>query len=167
MAEFDGSGFSSSEESTGVPPPTKKQKFYKQKYNKKWERDPQLKGWLSSVPKYPYKASCTICGKELVAGLSELKKHLHSKKHQEQAKSVTTTRPITTMIVSDTISEKVKRAEVKMTAFLVKHHLPFQSMDHLSDLVTDIFPDSEIAAKFQSKHTKPRAIVKHILADHF
>ena len=71
------------------------------------------------------------------------------------------------MIVKDTISEKVKRAEVKMAAFLVEHHLPFQAMDHLSDLVTDIFPDSEIAAQFHSKHTKTRAIVKHVLADHF
>ena len=57
--------------------------------------------------------------------------------------------------------------EIKMAAFLVQHHLPFQAMDHLSDLVTDVFSDSEIAEKFQSKHTKSRAIVKHILADHF
>lgn len=54
-----------------------------------------------------------------------------------------------------------------MAAFLVEHHLPFQAMDHLSDLITDIFPDSEIAGQFQSKHTKSRAIVKHILANHF
>ena len=103
--------------------------------------------------------------KELVAGLSELKKHLQSKKHQELSKAVTGTRPITTMIVADTISEK--EAEVKMAAFLVEHHLPFQAMDHLSDLVTDIFPGSEIAAQFHSKHTKTRAIVKHVIADHF
>ena len=40
-------------------------------------------------------------------------------------------------------------------------------MDHLSDLVTDIFSDSEIAKQFHSKHTKSRAIVKHVLAGHF
>ena len=71
------------------------------------------------------------------------------------------------MIVGNTISEKVKRAEVKMVTFLVEHHLPFQAMDHLSDLVTDIFPESEIAAQFHSRHTKTCAIVKHVLADHF
>lgn len=43
--------------------------------------------------------------------------------------------------------------EIKMTAFLVERHLPFQAMDHLSDLVTDVFSDSDIAEKFQSKHT--------------
>ena len=77
------------------------------------------------------------------------------------------TQQITKMIVTETISEKVLRAEMKMAAFLVEHHLPFQAMDHLSDLITDIFPDSEIAGQFQSKHTKSRAIVKHVLADHF
>ncbi len=68
------------------------------------------------------------------------------------------------MIITDTISDKVKRAEEKMAAFLVEHNLPFQAMDHLSDLVTDIFRDS---APFHSKHTKSRAIVKHVFADHF
>ncbi len=113
--------------------------MYKQKYNKKWERDLQLKGWIAPVPKDCYKASCKTCKKELAAGLSELKKHLQSKKHQELSKAITTTRPITALIVNDTISDKVKRAEVKMAAFLVEHHLPFQAMDHLSDLVSDNF----------------------------
>ena len=38
-------------------------------------------------------------------------------------------------------------------------------MDHLSDLVTDIFPDSNIASRFKSKHTKTRSIVNHVLTD--
>lgn len=160
------SNYEDSDVDEGVPP-SKKQKVYKQKYNKKWERDPKLKGWIAPVARDCYKAHCKVCKKELVAGLSELKKHLQSKKHQELTKAVSTTKPITDMIVTDTISEKVKRAEMKMAAFVVEHHLPFQAMDHLSDLLTDIFPDSEIADKFQCKHTKTRAIVKHVLADHF
>ena len=40
-------------------------------------------------------------------------------------------------------------------------------MNHLSDLVTDIFPDSKIASKFSSKHTKTRCIVKNVIATRF
>ncbi len=71
------------------------------------------------------------------------------------------------MIVSDTIAEKVQRAEIKMAAFVVEHYLSFQTMDHLSDLLSDIFPDSAIAQKFQSKHTKRCCIVKNVLANEF
>ena len=40
-------------------------------------------------------------------------------------------------------------------------------MDHLSDLFKEIFPDSAIAMKFKSKHTKTRSIVRNILAKRF
>lgn len=96
-----------------------------------------------------------------------MRKHQSSKKHQENDSAVSTARPITDMVVSDTITQKVKMAEIKIAAFVVEHHLPFQAMDHLSDLVSSIFPDSEIAQSFHSKHTKTRAIVKHVLADNF
>ena len=71
------------------------------------------------------------------------------------------------MIVSDTILEQVKRAELKMAAFVAEHNLPFSVMDHLSDLFKEIFPDSAIAMKFKSKHTKTRSIVRNILAKRF
>ena len=58
------------------------------------------------------------------------------------------------MITTDTTSEQIKRAEIMMAAFVVEYHLSFKSMDHLSDLVSDIFPDSTIARKFTSKRTK-------------
>ena len=121
-------------------PSPKKPKIYKQKYNSQWEKHSELKGWIAPVRKDPYKAFCNTCGKELTAGLSELRKHHSSKKHQELANAVKTTRPITEMVSIDTTVEMVKRAEIKMAAFVVEHHLPFQAMDHLSDIVTDIFP---------------------------
>ena len=83
---------------SGQPPTKKRRKSYKQKYNQKynhsWEKEPQLKGWLTSVREDPYKAKCKPCGKELVAGLTELKRHALSKKHQESV-SATKARPIT------------------------------------------------------------------------
>ena len=43
------------------------------------------------------------------------------------------------------MSEQVKKAEIKMATFVVEHNQPFAVMDHLSDLVKVIFPDSNIA----------------------
>jgi hypothetical protein len=148
-------------------PPKKRSKVYKQKYNKSWEKDQKLKGWIAPLKKDPYKAFCTLCDKELVAGLSELRKHGDSKRHKEKAKAVTTTKPITEMVTTDRTVEQVKRAEMKIAAFVVEHNLAFQVTDHLSDLVSDIFHDSAIANKFRCKHTKTRNIIKHVLADHY
>ena len=86
----------------------------------------------------PYKAYCKTCGKELV---SELKKHASTKKHQESMSSVSHSRPIIQMSSQgqDCHSELVKRAEIKVSAFVVEHHLPFHVMDHLSDMVSACF----------------------------
>ena len=41
-----------------------------------------------------------------------------------------------------------------MAAFVAEHNLPFSVMDQLSDLFKEVFPDSAIAVKFKSKHTR-------------
>ena len=50
-----------------------------------------------------------------------------------------------------------KKAEIKLAALFVEHNLPFQVMDHLSDLVSITFTDSKIAQQFSSKNTKTRS----------
>ncbi|XP_011405614.1 PREDICTED: uncharacterized protein LOC105313682 [Amphimedon queenslandica] len=176
MAEFNGNvteitsdTYCTSCGTSSQSPSIKRRKVYKQRYNRKWEKDCKLndRRWLQPSSADPCKAYNKLCEKELVAGPSELQKHQDSKKHKERESAVTITRPITAMVVCDDISQKTKSAEIRMAAFLVEHNLPCQAMDHLSDLVTDIFSDSEIAKQFQSKHTKSRAIVKRVLADHF
>ncbi len=98
-------------ESDAFPEPqAKKIKVYKQKYNALWERDPQLRQWLAPIRKNPHKAFCKNCDKELVAGLSELKKHMNSKKHQENTKSLKQTRSITEMVATDSVTEQVKKS---------------------------------------------------------
>ena len=56
-------------------------------------------------------------------------------------------------------SSKVISAEVMMAQFIALHNLPFQAADHLSDLVSSMFPDSLIAADFSSKHTNTKSII--------
>ena len=169
MANLQSDSLSELEDSAlEAEPPEKKLKSYKQKCNSSWEKESKLKTWLGPVRNNPYKAYCKVCKKELIAGHSELTKHQSSKKHQDTEKAVKKTRSIAEMIVSDTLSEQtVKQAEIKMAAFVAEHNLPFAIMDHLSDLVTECFPDSAIAMKFKSKHTKTRCIVKNVLATRF
>ena len=64
-------------------PPPKKQKIYEHKIiQKKWEKDSLYKSWILPVKTDCHKAYCRFCMKELVAGLSELKKHMLSNKHK-------------------------------------------------------------------------------------
>ena len=42
-------------------------------------KDPQLNGWLALVRRDCYRAFCKVCDKELIAGLSKLKKKKNTK----------------------------------------------------------------------------------------
>ena len=54
-------------------PPKMAKKVYKRIYNCQWEKDSELKLWIAPSKASVYHAECTICGKTLTAGLSELK----------------------------------------------------------------------------------------------
>ena len=61
--------------------------------------------------------------------------------------------------MAHSLTSKVTSAEVMIARFIAMHNLPFQAADHLCDLLPVMFPDSKIAAKFSSKHTKTKAIM--------
>ena len=50
------------------------------------------------------------------------------------------------------ISPKVISAEIMMCQFIAMQNLSFQSADQLSDIVSTMFLDSKIAARFSCKH---------------
>ena len=69
MAEMrNESDLSTSEEDSDrvTAPPPKKQKIYKQKYNKKWEKDPLLKSWILPVKTHCHKAYCDFVRRNLL-----------------------------------------------------------------------------------------------------
>ena len=53
----------------------------------------------------------------------------------------------------------VQDAEKWMAAFIIKHNLSFNIMDHLSELLPKVFPDSEIAQQFKSMHSKTSKVI--------
>ena len=152
-------------------PPRKKCKSklrqsYKQKYSNRWEKIPELRDWLRPG-KDKYSASCKVCEKDLVAGLKDLKRHGQAAKHIQNAKAKRSTPTISTIFPGDDTKEDVKKAEIKIAAFIVEHNLSFQVMDHLSEVIKESFPDSKIAMEFSCKHTKTRSIVKNVIARKF
>lgn len=54
-----------------------------------------------------------------------------------------------------------------MTNFLVEHNVPFAVADHLSPLLQDVFPDSQIAKHYSSARTKTTSMLNLALAPHF
>lgn len=71
------------------------------------------------------------------------------------------------MLEDRSVNVQVVDAEIKMAAFLCEHNLPFRIMDHFSDLLPELCPDSKIAHKFKCKQTKATCIVTNVLAPYF
>ena len=71
------------------------------------------------------------------------------------------------MLVDRAIEGSVREAEIRMAGFLSEHNLSFNLMDHFSDLLSKLCPDSKIATQFKSKRTKTKCIVKNALAPYF
>ena len=56
---------------------------------------------------------------------------------------------------------------MKVANFIEQHNLPLAVADHLSPLLRDVFPDSDMVRKYASSRTKTTCIVNHSLAPHF
>ena len=94
-------------------------------------------------------------------GHNDAKRHCETSGHQKKHSELQSNSTITSFFGESSISHssKVISAEVMMAQFIALHNLPFQAADHLSDLVSSMFPDSKIAADFSSKHTKTKSII--------
>ena len=61
---------------------------------------------------------------------------------------------------------KVTRAKVMISNFIVQHNLPLATIDHFGLLIKIIFPDSKIASSYSSAKTKTTAIVNEAFGTH-
>ena len=141
---------------------------YKQLYRKEWEKSSAFKAWLAPVKDKPNKAYCKFCKKELIAVVTALSKHKSTVVHRKNAYDASSSSRIDTMWRDQSREmDSVKEAELRLAAFLCEHNISFNVMDHLSELLPQIFPDSKIATSIKCKRTKSKCIVTNALAPQF
>lgn len=149
-------------------PTRKKPKIYDQTYLVKWEANLKYKGWLSASKKGEQHFYCKACDADCKGGKSEIERHLQSAKHKKNASSAKSTPTLTSMpFVSGqtTLQKSVKEGEIRLTAFLAEHYMPFNVMGNLVDVVKAACHDSQIAKSITCNRMKCAAIVKNILGE--
>lgn len=128
-----------------------------------WLKLPQFQGWLQKSSEKKEKnelAFCKACSCNLVAHKGDLMKHYVSQKHKKNESKLVST---TDMADQRRSIDDTKRAEVKLSAFIAEHNLPFQVSECLMPLCKNIFYDSEIATNICCKRTKTTQIIKKVV----
>jgi len=122
-----------------------------------------FKGWLAPHPNIN-KALCILCNRTIVCIKTHLIKHSQSASHIEKASSQNLFHE-TTKNSTDSLSHKdnVKRAEIKLAAFIAEHNIPIQTVDHLIPLLKNIFTDSKIALDLSFNRNKCKNIITHVI----
>lgn len=141
----------------------------KQKFRKEWLSINIFKNWLQPVINNPLKAYCCYCKVEFVTELTTVKKHALSTKHKTNAISVTNQKSVASFfenpnnIKTKKTADAIKSAEIKICGFLSEHNISFNTVDHLSKLMKDLFPKSEVAQGIKLGRTKATCVVKNVI----
>lgn len=132
-----------------------------------WLKTPEFSKWLNkSEKKGDAFAFCKVCCVDLYAHRNVIKRHMNSSKHKQLLEIVRSNQNIDKINYLEGSSD-IKRAELKFSAFLASHNLPFKLIDKLTPLFPNIFTDSSIAKQMALKRTKATDIVKEALGKNF
>ena len=99
---------------------------------------------------------------KFTAGLSEIKRHNESAAHKKRMVSYRKQQSLSSWIhlnspstsKKDDLDKSVKFAEIKLASVFCEHNMSMKSIDHLSEVIREIFPDSEIAKNIKLHRTK-------------
>ena len=97
-------------------------------------------------------------------GQADVARHVASQSHENKVKAVRSSGTLDHFTVKKTgnmssVETKARRAEVKVATALASHNVPLAFADHLSPMLRDLFPDSEIAKRYHSAKTKTMCII--------
>lgn len=145
-------------------PPAKK---YYNKFNPAWKNEFKCIDRSSKGPEFAFCKSCKFDIKITHGGRNDIKRHIDTPSHKSSDSSVSQTPTLKNMFSAVAQSDPVARAETLFANYVAEHNMPFLVADHFSDLVKEMFPDSQIAQKFSCKRTKTTHIVTQALAPYF
>lgn len=151
---------SDSETSEEAPPFNRKRKWYPQKFKKDWMTR------FSFIEERYDSIFCKVCHVKIVGGKCHIERHEKTNSHLRKMKAARTNVKINEILVDKpkvTLNKAVKRAELKLTALVAEHNLPFKIMDHLPALCASAFPDSTIAKNIRIKRKKCTQITVGLL----
>lgn len=97
-----------------------------------------------------------------------MKAHLKSSKHKEKSQGKLSTKKIDTFFKvskDDEFEVQVHKAELQICAFLAEHNIPFRTVDHLVEIYSRAFPDSQIAKKIKLKRSKATGVVINVIGE--
>lgn len=63
----------------------------------------------------------------------------------------------------DSLSKRVKSAEIRLAAFVAEHDIAFNVAENLPNLIRSTCPDSEIAKNINCSRTKTAALTKNVI----
>ncbi len=112
---------------------------------------------------------CKLCGTHINishGGVSDVRKHLATAKHQQMVQAEGQSMDLRKMI-SHPVRDGATRAEILFGMFVAEHNISFSTANHFSHLVQAMFPDSDIAQNYQCARTKATCIIKRALNPHF
>ncbi|KAL0830065.1 hypothetical protein ABMA28_003522 [Loxostege sticticalis] len=143
-----------------------KKKAYSQKYRPEWEVMEEFKNWLRPVSNDQNKAICLLCHTEMFAKLADLSRHAETKKHKNKCEAVSKNRQICFEGVPKENFSRCRKAQGKLALFITEHS-SISTIDHLTDLCKDIFPDSKAVIDLKLHRTKCTQVINQVLAPHF
>lgn len=119
-------------------------------FNHKWLSNPLYSKWLLEKTKEGKSVAYSkICDTNVVNRKPALDKHMETIKHQNNLKTIASYKPIQELFTFKPEDKLIKRAKIKISAFIAEHNLPISLVDHLVPLMANIFPDSKIAQKLR------------------
>lgn len=172
-----GSSLSSAIESStsaDEQPPLRKKKRYSESKGGRFKASWTLPPHIEASTKGDKFANCRLCNSHFSVshgGFNNITRHVKGAGHLQRLKDAQSTGTITSAFASveanAVLNQKVISAEIMMCQFIAMHNLSFLTADHLSGLVSSMFPDSKIASGFACKHTKTKAIICDAIDPHF
>ncbi|CAK1597427.1 unnamed protein product [Parnassius mnemosyne] len=108
---------------------------------------------------------CTICDCFVSIGYkggADIEKHLKTEKHLKKNRLCASTSKIDTFITQK--GNKSSAVDATLAFHVVKHHQSYKSMDCTSQLLKNLFHDSDLAKNLACASTKTEDIINNVIA---